>query len=109
MSSTLQVITELQSDHYLVTATVLSGGTLPLEIFIYENTGTDALGDFFGTCSVEELGRLQIFTGIPIPTFGNRWCRYGQAKIKVDLKDDPNFVSTVLVTNVTILSKALQT
>ena len=109
MSSNLQVLTELQGDHYLVTATVQTGGTLPQEIFIYENSGSNVLGEFFGTCSVEELGRFQIFQGVTIPTFGNKFVRYGQAKIKVALDDDPVAVVNALIKNVKLLSTTLQT
>ena len=109
MSSSLTVVTELRGDHYLITANVVAGGTLPQEIFIYENSGTDVLGDFYGTCSVDELGRFQIFSGTPIPTFGNRFIRYGQAKIIVALNDDPVAVVTALIKNVKLLSVTLQT
>jgi len=109
MTTTLNVLTELEGDHYLVTAAVQPGGTLPVEIFVYTNTGTNILGEFFGTCSVEELGRLPIFSGTTIPIFGNRFVRYNQAKIIVTTQDDPSTVITALVKNVTALSKALQT
>lgn len=109
MSSSLTVVTELKGDYYLVTATVQPGGTLPQEIFVYENSGSEVLGTFYGTCSVEELGRFQIFQGSAIPTFGNRFVRYGQAKIKVALNDDPVAVVTALILNVKRLSTTLQT
>lgn len=109
MSSTLSITTELIEDHYLITAEILPGGTLPKEIFIYENNGSDTLGSFYGTTSVEELGRLQIFLGSAIPTFGNRFYRYEKAKIKVSLQDDPVAVANSLVKNVILLSKTLST
>lgn len=109
MASTLQVVTELKEDYYLITATVQPGGTLPAEIFIYENNGSNVLGSFFGTCSFEELGRFQIFNNVAIPTFGNKYYRYGEAKIKVALTDDPVSVVVALTKNVTALSTALQT
>lgn len=109
MASTINVITELQGDHYLITATVQAGGTLPREIFVYENSGSNTLGNFYGTCSVEELGRFQIFTGTAIPTFGNRFVRYQEAKIHVNLSDDPISVVNSLIKNVKLLSTTLQT
>lgn len=109
MSSTLNVVTELQGDHYLITAEVQTGGTLPKEIFIYENRGDNVLGTYYGTCSVEELGRFQIFSGTTIPTFGNKYYRYGQAKILVALSDDPVSVVNALIKNVKLLSTTLQT
>ena len=107
MSSTLLVTTELVNDHWVITATIQPGGVLPPEIFIYYNAGA-VLGEFFGTCSVDELNRLQIFSGTPIPTFGNKYVRYGQAKIIVDLETQATQVISGLVTNVKALSMAYQ-
>lgn len=107
MSSTLNTNTALSGDHYLVTGSLASGGTLPQEVFIYENTGDGSLGDFYGTCSLAELGRLPIqVLGTPISTFGNKYVRYGQVKIKISLADDPVAVIVALVHNVGLLSKA---
>lgn len=107
MATTLNTQTAVAGDHYLITGSVADGGTIPKEIFIYTNSGTGALGDFFGTCSLQELGRLAIFTlGTPIPVFGNKYVRYGEIKIKVPLDEDPVAVINALVKNVTSLSKA---
>lgn len=107
MSSTLNLTTALVGDHWLISGGLVAGGTLPLEIFIYENTGTGILGDFYGTCNVQELGRLQIFQpGTPIPVFGNKYVRFGQVKIEVPLDDDPAAVVSALVNNVKSLSAA---
>lgn len=107
MSSTLDLTTTVTNDHYLITGALRDGGTLPKEIFIYENSGDVTLGDFFGTCNLQELGRLQVFSpGIAIPLFGNKFVRYGQVKIKVALSDDPNAVVIALVNNVKSLSIA---
>jgi len=102
MASTLNIVTSVVQDHYLITGSLAQGGTLPREIFIY---GT--LGEFFGTCNLQELGRLPKLTlGVPQPTFGSRYLRHDQIKIEVALKDDPQTVITALVNNVKSLSKA---
>lgn len=107
MASTLNVQTNVVGDHYLITGSIVSGGSLPQSIFIYTNTGDGTLGDFFGTCSVQEVGRLQPFVlGIPIPMFGNKYIRYDQIKIKVPMGQNPAAVVTALVKNVTALSTA---
>lgn len=107
MASTLNLTTALAGDHWLITGALAAGGTLPLEIFIYENTGTGVLGEFYGTCNIQELGRLQIFhPGTPIPVFGNKYVRYGQVKIDVPLDQDPAAVVAALVKNVKSLSAA---
>jgi hypothetical protein len=107
MASTLDIVTNVVGDHYLITGSLRVGGSLPREIFIYENTGGITLGDFYGTCNVQELGRLQIFTpGTAIPLFGNRYVRNAEVKIKVALTDDPVAVVSALVNNVKSLSTA---
>lgn len=107
MASTLQLTTTLVGDHYLITGNLADGGTLPKEIFIYTNTGDGTLGEFFGTCNLQELGRLQVFTpGIPQEIFGNKYLRHSDVKIKVALQDSPNSVIAALVTNVKALSVA---
>ncbi len=92
MSSTLNIQTNVVGDHFLVTGSIVAGGSLPQSVFIYTNTGDATLGEFFGTCNVAEMGRLQPFTlGTPIPTFGNKYIRYDQIKIKVPLSDPTQF------------------
>jgi hypothetical protein len=107
MSSTLNIQINLSGDHNLITGSLAAGGTLPQAVFIYENTGTGALGTFFGTCNVQELGRLQVFTpGTAIPLFGNKHVRHDQIKIVVPLDKDPSAVVNALVQNVKTLSLA---
>lgn len=108
MTDIVTVTTELLSDHWLVTADVTTGGTLPPGIFIYTNSGSEILGDFYGTCSLGELTRLQLFTGATIPLFGNKYVRYPQAKIKVALEDNTKTIIDALVVNVESLSKAYE-
>lgn len=106
MASNLIVITDFVNDHWEIVATIESGGSLPQEIFIYENSGTTSLGNFFGTCSLAELQRLKIFTGTAIPKFANKYVRYGEAKIIVNSESDIPGVIAALVENVRDLSTA---
>lgn len=107
MASTLNVTTTLSGDHWLITGSLADGGTLPKEIFIYTNTGDGNLGTFYGTCNVEELGKLQVLTlGQTIPLFGNKYVRYGQIKIEVPIDENPQAAIDALVLNVKTLSKA---
>jgi hypothetical protein len=108
MASTLRVTTTFVTDHWEITAVVVDGGTLPEEIFVYENTGTTTLGPFFGTCSLAELQKLQIFTGTAIKLFANKFVRYGQAKINVNSEDEIPGIISALVENVKDLSSAYQ-
>ena len=104
MTTTVTIVTTVEKDHYLITGQVNPGGTLPQEIFIYENNGEPSLGTFWGTCSVSELGSIQIFTGTAIPIFGNRFVRSKDIKILVDLNAIPSAVVTALINNVKSLS-----
>ncbi len=107
MASTLNINVAVSVDHYLITGSLATGGTLPREIFIYTNTGDGVLGEFYGTCNVQELGRLQIFTaGVPQTIFGNKYLRHSEVKIKVSLEDSYQSVISALVTNVKALSLA---
>jgi len=40
-------------------------------VFIYQNTGTNVLGQYQGVCNLSELTKYQIWTGTPIPIFAN--------------------------------------
>lgn len=106
MPSTITATTDLKSDHYLVTISINPGSSLPAEVFVYENTGTNVLGNYFGTVSVSDIDRLKIFNNTPIPTFGNKFVRYGQAKIKVTFPDDPTLVINTVVANLKLLQAA---
>ena len=106
MSSNLVVTTELVNDHWLVTAELEDNSSLPLDIFVYENNGTDTLGEFFGTCSLKDLYSTLVFSGESIPTFGSRYIRYHQAKIEVPLEENLDSVIAGLVSNVKALSLA---
>lgn len=100
MSNELVITTELVDDYWLVTAELSPETTLPKDIFLYENTGTNVLGPFFGTCSVVDLTKFRVFQGDVVPIFGNRYLRYHQAKIKIALDSEINLVIQRLLKNV---------
>lgn len=108
MASSLVITKELNDNGlWLVRASINAGGTLPREIFIYENSGTTILTNYIGVCSVEELTRLQVFTGTALPQFGNKYVRTAEARV---LFNDPSLYEGIvanLVNNVKILSTNL--
>lgn len=108
MSSQLQITTQLNNDIWVVTATVVPGGTLPTIIFVYENTGTTDLGKYIGVCNISELTRLQVWSGTALPVFGNKAVRFGQAQIKVNIQEDLDSVIQNLINTATLLSKEIQ-
>lgn len=108
MASSLSITTQLTSDNQVeITASVVPGGTLPVDIFIYENKGTTVLGDYIGICNLEEYQRLQTFNGTAVPRFGNKFVKHTQAKILIDVKDDPKVITNHITNTATFLSFAL--
>jgi hypothetical protein len=108
MASSLSVTTQLTENNQVeILAEVVSGGTLPRDIFIYENRGTTELGNYIGVCDLEEYQRLSTFTGTVIPGFGNKFVKYTQAKILLDVTDDINRVINNITNTATFLSFSL--
>lgn len=108
VSSQLQIVTQLDGDQYTITATILPGGYLPQNIFLYNNTGTTTLGEYWGVANTEELTRFQVWTGVAIPKFGNAFVRSSQAKITVDVQKTATPIIQNITNSVTSLSAALQ-
>ena len=105
MSNTLTITTSLITDHWEITGGI-SAGTLPREIFVYSNTGTNELGIYKGICNVDELSRFQVFTGITIPVFGNRFVRSDSLHIVVPLTSDTTSITTTILSSISMLSEA---
>jgi hypothetical protein len=107
-TSQLQIVTQLDGDQYSITGTILTGGFLPQEIFLYENTGTTELGPYQGVADTTELTRFQVFSGTAIPKFGNAFVRSSSAKIILNVQQDATSVIQHLTNSVTNLSAALK-
>lgn len=105
MSSQLQIVTKLNPQGcWEIVASILPGGTLPQDIFIYENTGTNILGAYQGVCQLDEYQRFQTFTGSPIPIFSNRYVKYTQGQLKLDIGVTTTQAISVITNEVTSLS-----
>lgn len=109
MPSQLSVSKELIDNVWVITASVVDGGILPSNIFVYENTGSATLGSFYGTANVADLSRLQVWAGSAIPQFGNKFVLSDEAKIYVSQGATADSVIAALVANVKLLSTELQT
>lgn len=105
MASTLNITKQLSNDAWTITATISPGGTLPLEIFTYENTGTIELGDFFGIIAAVDLPRVQIWQNAAIPVFGNKYIRHSVGTIHVSLDEDSDAAISIIKAAVQKLSK----
>lgn len=107
-TSQLQIDTQLDGDKVTVTATILTGGYLPQNVFLYKNTGTNTLGDYWGVANVEEMTRFQIFSGTAIPKFGNAFVRSNKAVKILNVTDDVASVVAAITQGVTNLSAAMK-
>lgn len=107
MSSQLNVTKDLENNQWVITAFVVPGGTLPADIFVYENSGTASLGTYYGVAGLNDLTRMQTWSGSAISKFGNKFVLYNQAKIYVDPASTPDSVIAVMVNSVKLLSTAL--
>lgn len=108
MANSLSITTSLVNDHYVISGTMVVG-TLPAEVFMYENPGDGTLGNFVGVCSLNELTRLQVYVpNTPIPIFGNKYIRTNTVKIVVELTDSTTTIISNLVNSVQLLSTAYQ-
>jgi hypothetical protein len=108
MASTLTITKQISPNNtWEVTAVVNPGGTLPLDIFIYENLGTATLGDYQGICDLEQYQRYQTFNSTAIPVFGNRFVKASTAKINVEDDVQATQVISVITTDAKSLSLAI--
>lgn len=97
MADSIKITTELKDSSWVITATVVPGSNLPKDIFVYENTGSNVLGDYIGVCNLSEFKRLQVWAESPIPLFGNRFVRSDQAKIILSLDADPTITTNIIL------------
>lgn len=79
MADKLEVTISQKPSFFEVSAEMHELDVLPAKIFLYENNGTATLGSYIGVCSVSDIGNRQEWTGVAIPTFGNRYVRHDQA------------------------------
>ena len=105
MASTLNITKQLSNEGWIITATISPGGSLPLEIFTYENTGTVELGNYFGVIAATDIPRIQIWDNEAIPVFGNKYIRHSVGTLRVSLTENPDVAITTIKKAVETLSK----
>lgn len=76
MADELSVTIAFVLDHYEVVASLTETEALPEAIFLYENNGTVELGAYYGVASIDELTSRAVWSGVAIPTFGNKFVRH---------------------------------
>lgn len=97
---------------WVITAEVLQGpetGVIPSACFLYVNTGTSTLGDYYSVCGLAELQRFQVWAGTAIPKFGNNYVRHTRAVFAVQSNADPDKVIADMVVSLKVLKKQITT
>ena len=72
----LRTTIEHHPEGFIATAELIENTVLPTAIFLYENTGSAVLGDYLAVARAEDLQSRQIWSGVAIPTFGNKYVRH---------------------------------
>lgn len=103
----LSVTIRLVGDKYEVTATLVERDVLPAAIFLYENTGEQTLGEYYGVCQVADLTHRQEFVGEVIDPFGNKYVRYSSLLKLVDSIEDAESVRAWTTETVKILKQQM--
>lgn len=109
MSSTLSVTLSITSDGQWRVRGTIASGTLPTNIFIYENTGETTLGEYVGVADLSEFQRLKTWTGTAIPLFGNRFVLHTEADKKVATQEEALSVKNNMIKTVKMLSNQFAT
>lgn len=96
-------------DHWFVRAEFLhpTQGVLPSHIFIYENTGTTTLGVYWGVCGLEELQRLQEWSGVAVQKFANKFVRHDVAEIHLTPGTAPDVTISLILRGLKNLKDAI--
>lgn len=79
MATSLQTTITVLGGNKVVEAHVISPADIPLDVFIYENTGTTELGEYIGVVNFQDYARIQPWTGAALPIFGNKFVKHSQA------------------------------
>lgn len=93
MSANLIINKTIQDNVWSLDMKVDPSSDIPVDIFLYENTGTTELGKFYCIAAYNDYIRFQPWTGVAVPVFGNRFVKVDKAHAEVPLTDDPELVA----------------
>lgn len=111
MTIQLTVNKSLSTTGWTIVASLNSDATIPREVFAYSNTGTTTLGSYQGVITPQDLNKMQIWSGVAIPVFGNAYVRTDSATIHLVAGTDPDAAIATLKESVQLFStnyKAIQ-
>lgn len=88
MTNSVTITKRLTNDGWSVTGSLGAGGTIPTDIFVYENSGTTTLGSWHSVVTIPDMTKIPRWTGVAIPTSKSPWVRASTIKILVDTTHD---------------------
>lgn len=100
MSASLNFSSQIVDNQRVVTFSVVPGSDIPLDIFLYQNTGETTLGEYQAVCSVNEFLKTQAHVGVAIPVFGNTYVRHTEGRMTVSMMYDVNVLKSTIVSRV---------
>ena len=88
MANTVTITKRLTNDGWSITGSIGPGATVPADIFVYENSGTNVLGSWHSVVMIADMAKIPRWTGVAIPTSKSAWVRASTIKILVDTTRD---------------------
>jgi len=101
MATQVQITKAISGSNWVITAQILPGADIPADVFLHENTGTPDLGGYFGVANLQDYMRIQSWTGVTIPIFGNKYVKHTIANILLPIGLDVDSVVTNIKASVT--------
>lgn len=101
MTTSVIITTTITGSNLVVNASLSDPADIPRDVFIYDNTGTAELGQYYGVSNFQDYARLQSWTGTPIPVFGNKYVKHTEANIVLPLTVTKESISAKLKRDLT--------
>lgn len=108
MTTSVTITTHVQGSNLVVHANLISPADVPLDIFLYENTGTTTLGAYFGVANLQDYNRIRAWTGSAIPVFGNKYVKHTQADFSMPIETSPTTIVNKLKKDIGQFKKEYQ-
>ena len=85
----LTITQSVEANILVLTVTFQDYSPLPSpNVFLYKNTGTNVMGEYFAVASLAQLNRFQVWNNKPIPLFANAYYLNNYAKISVSQQEE---------------------
>lgn len=96
MANTVTITKRLTNDGWSISGALNSGGSIPTDIFVYENSGTEVLGSWHSVVTIPDMTKIPRWTGAAVPTAKSAWVRSSTIKILIDTTQDVDEVISQL-------------